>query len=176
MTVSKYHPALVVLHWLLALLLLVALAMGTWVLKELPNASPDKIGALRGHMIAGGLIGVLMLTRLGVRLFSTLPPPVSTGMPWADRASRPVHLLLYGLVFAMVGSGVAMSIHAQLPQIVFGGQGALPASFDGMTARAVHGAVATLLMLGMALHIGAGLYHAFIRRDGVMARMGFGRR
>ncbi len=40
----RYHPALVILHWLLALLVVVALATGTFVLKEMPNDSIDKIG------------------------------------------------------------------------------------------------------------------------------------
>ena len=33
----RYHPALVALHWLLALLLTLALALGTFILKEIPN-------------------------------------------------------------------------------------------------------------------------------------------
>jgi cytochrome b561 len=40
----------------------------------------------------------------------------------------------------------------------------------------VHGIVAKLLMLAIALHIGAALYHQFVRRDGLLSRMGFGRR
>ena len=47
---SRHHPALVALHWLLALMLMVALAMGTFVLSAIPLASPEKMGALRGHL------------------------------------------------------------------------------------------------------------------------------
>lgn len=171
MSPVRYHPVLVVLHWLLALMLIVALAMGTLVLEPLPNTSPDKIGALRGHMIAGGLIGLLMLARGVVRLVTARPPALPTGLAWADRLSAPVHALLYVLVFAMVGSGIAMSLATGLPQVVFFGQGTLPATFDGLTPRMVHGLVAKLLMLLIALHVGAALYHALVRRDGLMARM-----
>ena len=74
---TRYHLALVALHWLLALILVFALGMGTFSLKELSNASPDKIGALRGHMIVGLVIGSLMLARLLTRVRTTLPASTS---------------------------------------------------------------------------------------------------
>ncbi len=173
---NRYHGALVALHWLLALLLIVALAMGTFALKSVPNSSPDKISALQGHMVAGGLILLLTLVRLAVRLKTTHPAPASTGNPMLDRLAPLTHWGLYGLVLLMAGSGVAMSVLAGLPGIVFGGVGSLPVDFDALPPRAVHGIVAKLLMLAIALHITAALYHQFVRRDGLLSRMGFGRR
>ena len=73
-------------------------------------------------------------------------------------------------------SGVAMSVLSGLPAIVFQGVGSLPADFNALPPRAVHGIVAKLLMLLIALHIVAALYHQFVRRDGLLSRMGFGRR
>lgn len=173
---TRHHPALVVLHWLLAVLLVVALAMGTLSLQNLPNSSPDKVFALRGHMIAGGLILVLMLARLVLRLRTRRPAAVSTGHPALDRLAPAMHAALYGLVFVMAGSGIGMAVLAGLPAIVFGGVGSLPANFDALLPRAVHGAAAALLMALIALHVAAALYHQFVRRDGLMSRMGFGRR
>ena len=173
---ARYHGALVALHWLLALLLIAALAIGTSALKTVPNSSPDKIDALRGHMIAGGLILLLTLLRLAVRLKTAHPAPASTGYALLDRLAPATHWALYGLVLLMAGSGVAMSVLAGLPGIVFGGVGSLPVNFDALPPRAVHGIVAKLLMLAIALHIAAPLYHQFVRRDGLLARMGFGRR
>ena len=173
---NRYHGALVVLHWLLAVLLIVALAMGTFALKPVPNSSPDKIFALQGHMIAGGLILLLTLTRLVVRLKTAHPAPATTGNALLDRLAPLTHWGLYGLVLLMAGSGVAMSVLAGLPGIVFGGVGSLPVNFDALPPRAVHGIVAKLLMLAIGLHIAAALYHQFVRRDGLMARMGFGKR
>lgn len=173
---ARYHGALVTLHWLLAVLLTVALAMGTFALKTVPNSSPDKIGALQGHMIAGGLILLLTLLRLIVRSKTAHPAPASTGNTLLDRLAPLTHWGLYGLVLLMAGSGVAMSVLAGLPAIVFGGVGSLPTNFDALPPRAVHGIVAKLLMLAIGLHIAAALYHQFVRRDGLLARMGFGRR
>ena len=61
--VTRYHPALVVLHWAMALLIIAALTLGAVVMVKIPNASPMKIEALRSHMIGGGLIFILMSLR-----------------------------------------------------------------------------------------------------------------
>lgn len=173
-SLNRYHRALVALHWLLAVLLIVALAMGTFALKAVPNSSPDKISALQGHMLAGGLILLLTLARLVVRLKTAHPAPATTGNAWLDRLAPLTHWGLYGLVLLMAGSGVAMSVLAGLPGIVFGGVGSLPLNFDALPPRAVHGIVAKLLMLAIGLHVVAALYHQFVRRDGLLSRMGFG--
>lgn len=174
--VRRYHPALVVLHWLVALLVLVGLVMGTFGLSTLPNSSPDKIGTLRGHMIAGGAILILTLLRLLVRRVTVHPPPVPIGFELADRLAPLAHGGLYLAVLAMAGSGIAMSIGAGLPAIVFGGQGSLLADFSHLAARNVHGIVAKLLMALVALHVAAAVYHQWVRRDGLLTRMGFGPR
>lgn len=173
---NRYHPAMVTLHWLLALMLIVALGMGAFALKTVPNNSPDKIGALQVHMIAGGLILLLTLLRLFVRLKTTHPAPAATGNALLDRLAPATHWSLYLLVFLMAGSGIAMAVLAGLPGIVFGGVGSLPLNFDALPPRTVHGIVAKLLMLAIGLHLAAALYHQFIRRDRLLSRMGFGQR
>lgn len=174
---SRYHPFLVALHWLLALLLVFVLAMGTFSLEELPNASPDKIGALRGHMIMGFVIGALMLVRLVTRLRTTLPPPVPAGHALLDPLGRAVHVGLYVAVFAMAASGAATALQAGLPAIVFGGgAAALPESFAGLLPRVVHGWMAKLIMVLVVLHVVGALFHQFGLRDRLLSRMWFGQR
>jgi cytochrome b561 len=48
--VSRYHPLLVTLHWVLAVLIIAALAVGFFRLAATPNSDPQKIGVLRVHM------------------------------------------------------------------------------------------------------------------------------
>lgn len=173
---TRYHPALVALHWLLAVLLIATLALGSFALKTVPNSAPDKILALQGHLVAGGLILLLTLARLVVRWRTAHPAPASTGNALLDRLAPLTHWGLYGLVLLMAGSGVAMSVAVGLPGIVFGGLGSLPVNFDALPPRAVHGVVAKLLMLAIGLHIAAALHHQFVRRDRLIARMGLGPR
>jgi cytochrome b561 len=54
--VSRYHAMLVALHWLLAALIILALALGALVMAKLSNTDPMKLEALRSHMIGGALI------------------------------------------------------------------------------------------------------------------------
>jgi hypothetical protein len=46
---SRYHPVLVTLHWLLAVLILAALAVGFFALAAMENADPRKIAVRRGR-------------------------------------------------------------------------------------------------------------------------------
>jgi len=81
------------------------------------------------------------------------------------------------MVFVMAGSGIAMSMQAGLPDIVFGGSGAaLPETFDTFEPRAVHGIVSKVFFITIILHVLAALYHQFVRKDGLLGRMWFGQR
>ncbi|WP_127110031.1 cytochrome b [Pararhodobacter zhoushanensis] len=172
---ARYHPVLVTLHWLIALLLLMALIAGTLVLDDMPNTAPGKTDALRIHAIMGVGIGVLMLIRLAVRLTTRHPAPAKSGIALADRLAPLAHWALYALVLGMVGSGIAMAVQSGLGDALFG-DGTLPETFHTLFARGVHGLLATLLILTIALHILAALYHVSVRRDGLLRRMWFGAR
>ena len=174
---SRYHPALVALHWFLAGFIVLALALGMFVLKAIPNSSPQKLEGLRAHMIGAGVILTLMITRLAIRVLSARPEPATTGNPVLDRIARISHLAFYGLVAGMIATGLATAVLADLPSIVFGGSGApLPASFTVFPTRVVHGVIAKILIGLVAVHVTAALYHHFVLRDGLLKRMWFGRR
>jgi cytochrome b561 len=173
----RYHPALVALHWLLALLIISELLFGWLALSEMPNSDPQKVGLLLPHMAFGMAILALMLIRLVVRWRTAHPPAADTGIPALNRVGVLTHWVIYAVLIAMPLSGFALSLAAGLPDIVFGGSGdPLPADFSAFTARAVHGALATVLGLLLVLHVGAALYHQVIRRDGLFSRMWFGSR
>ena len=119
--VSRYHPLLVTLHWLLAVLIIAALAIGFFVLAAMPNADPQKIAVLRVHMAGGMLILALMVIRFTVRMWTSRPAAATTGYPLLDRIAPITHYGFYVLVLLMVGSGYTTGILAGLPAIVFGG-------------------------------------------------------
>lgn len=161
--IVRYHRAVIVLHWLLAALVMFSLGMGMLSLTGIPNASPDKLFALRGHMVAGVAILVLTLVRLAVVVRTERPPAVSL-------ASRAGHFSLYAAVVLMAASGIALAVQAGIPAAVFGG-GALPASFDAYAPRAAHGVLAWVLLGLIAVHILAALYHQLVLRDDILRRM-----
>ena len=177
MTPSRYHPVLVGLHWFLAAFIVLALGLGMFGLKTIPNSSPHKIEALRSHMIGAGVILTLMVVRLVVRLRSARPEPATTGSAFLDRVAKISHVAFYGLVAGMIVTGLATALLADLPAIVFGGSGApLPESFMAFPTRVVHGVIAKVFVALIAVHATAALYHQFILRDGLIKRMWFGRR
>lgn len=174
---TKYHPALVILHWLLAAMVIGGLIMGGFVLAATPNDDPFKMTSLTMHMSMGMLILFLMVVRLIVRLSTTKPPHADSGIALMNTAAKLGHWGLYVLVFAMSASGLALANMADLPAIVFGGSGEpLPEDFSAYPPRAAHGMIATLLGLLVLGHIAAALYHQFVRKDGLFARMWFGDR
>lgn len=174
---TRYHPLLVALHWLLAALIVLALIGGSQSLAPTPNDDPAKVSALAAHMTVGIAILVLMFVRLGVRLRAPAPAAADIGHSGLNRLAHAAHWLFYLLVFAMVASGIGLSLLAGLPDIVFGGSGApLPEDFSVYTPRIVHGTVATLLGLMILGHVAAAIYHQVVRKDRLMRRMWFGRR
>lgn len=174
--VSRYHPALVVLHWALALLIIAALALGALVMVKIPSASPMKLEALRSHMSGGMAILVLMLLRLAIRTQTAHPAPASAGHPLLDRLAWVSHRLFYVTVAAMAGSGIVMALQTGLFDIVFAGHGSVPPDFWAFPIRWVHFVLSRVLMALIAIHFIAALYHAFVLRDGLLGRMFFGRR
>jgi len=176
MQVSRYHPALVVLHWGLALLITAALALGALGLAKIPNTSPMKLEALRSHMTGGIIILALMLARLAVRMRSAHPPPARVGHRLLDRLAWASHRLFYVTVIAMAGSGIIMALQTGLFDTVFAGRGQIPADFWIFPIRSVHYVLSRLLMALILLHVAAALYHAVILRDGLLKRIFVGRR
>jgi cytochrome b561 len=174
--VSRYHPALVALHWALGFLIIAALALGALVLVKIPNTNPMKLEALRSHMSGGMAILVLMMVRLVIRTRSAHPAPASAGHPLLDRLAWASHRLFYVTVVAMALSGITMALQTGLFDSVFLGQGNIPADFWAYPIRGVHYALSRILMTLIAVHIVAALYHAFVLRDGLLSRMFFGRR
>ncbi len=174
--VARYHPFLVALHWVLAILITAALVLGAFVMVKIPNNEPMKFEALRSHMGGGILILFLMLTRLVVRTRTVHPVPATTGKPALDMLARISHRLFYPAVMAMAGTGLIMGLQAGLPSALFGGHGALPADFWVFPLRTVHYVLSRVLMVLIALHVAGALYHTLILRDRLLKRMFFGRR
>ena len=54
---KRYHPILVVIHWVMLVLIVMAWTSGQFVLEYTPNSDPGKIDALRMHMTFGLIAG-----------------------------------------------------------------------------------------------------------------------
>jgi cytochrome b561 len=175
--VSRYHPLLVLLHWLLAVLIVAMLGAGFVLLEPMPSTDPQKIGILLIHMALGMFILALMAVRFILRMRTARPADATTGYPVLDRIAPVTHYGFYILVLLMAATGLATAILAGLNRIVFQGSGEpLPPDFDIYPSFVAHGYLALLLAGFISLHVAAGLYHRFVRKDLLLRRMWFGRR
>jgi cytochrome b561 len=173
---DRYSTPAIVFHWLLALMIVVAFCVGTYM-ADLP-LSPTRLKLFNYHKWAGVTILALSALRLLWRL--THRPPQDIDMPaWQRQAAHVTHWGLYALFFAVPLVGWAYSSAAGFPIVLYG---VLPlpdfVSPDKALAEAIkpwHGRLAWLLAALVVAHVAAALKHHFIDRDDLLLRMRPGR-
>ncbi len=165
---KRYSPLWVTIHWLVALLFFAEIYLG---LTSVALPPQEKAPILRLHMPIGITVLVLMLVRLYLRWRTPRPEDATTGNAFLDSVARGVHHALYLLAFLMPLSGLALSARYGLPSIVFQGQGSIPVDLN----PGLHGLFFFLSALLILIHIAAALYHQFIRKDNLLARMWYGK-
>jgi len=174
--VSRYHPLLVMLHWLIAVLIVALLSIGFLLAVAVPNTDPRKISILLIHMAAGMFVLALMAVRLIVRLATARPADAEARHPALGRIASAVHFGFYLLVLGMAGSGLSTSVLAGLNRSVFQRSGeSLPPSFVVYPTFVAHFYLAWLLLGLLVLHVIGALYHQFFLKDRLFRRMWFGR-
>lgn len=171
----RYHPAHVVLHWLMFLLVVMMLGVGKFVLPGVSADDPQKAFMLQTHAYIGGSIAVLLVIRLILRFAVKIPAPANAGNVFLNFVAKAVHFLLYLLLIGMAVSGLGIFQLADLPS-VFAGEASYPQDFFAYPPRIGHGLISTVLLLLILLHIGAAFYHQFILKDNLLSRMWFGKR
>lgn len=170
---ARYHPVHVVLHWLAAVLTIMLLGVGLFVFPRIPNA--DELQVLGFHKMAGIFLGLFMIIRLVTRYAFKRPAPADAGHPVLNIIGKAVHFLLYVGVFAMMFSGDSLDEAYGLENMLKGIGGPVPADLFVYPERILHGNLAYVMIALVALHVGAALYHQFIRKDNLIARMWFGK-
>jgi cytochrome b561 len=172
---ARYHPFHVTLHWLIAVLVILMLAVGKLAMPGIPADNPQKVMMLQTHAYIGGAIAVLLVIRLVLRFTMKQPTPADVGSPILNLLAKTVHFLLYLVLIGLAVSGLGLFQMANLPS-VFSGAAPYPGDFFQYLPRLGHGLISWLLLGLIALHVGAAMYHQFLRRDNLLGRMWFGTR
>ncbi len=174
---SRYHPLLVLLHWLLALLIFAAFLLGVFALAEKPN-TPEKIIPLGVHIALGTLTLLLTVIRFIVRRVTLKPlrrvkNPLSKPKPLIVTMAEPVQYLLYLFTFLMSLTGIGLTLQAG---VLTGSGIQLPADFYAFPLRTVHGVLSTGLFVLIVLHLLTWVYFQFLKGENALAWMWFNRK
>jgi cytochrome b561 len=220
---KRYHPALVTLHWLIAILIFGAFFLvqngegggerfrpgagegnfppaqnfqqGNPPAQNFQGGNPPQGGFPQGsfprqegqnifsriglHMIFGLTVLVLLIVRLIVRWTTGHPEWASAGNKLFDWVGGLTHFGLYLFTFGMTITGIILANQRGQLARTFGiGSTPTRGSFQrgGFNLGMFHGGIWILLLLLIALHVGAALYHQFILKDHLLGRMWFGKR
>ena len=169
----SYRTPAKIFHWLSALCVITAVAMGLTMMNIGPG--PVQTNLFDLHRSFGTLILALTGGRLIWRLYAP-PPPIVPGLPlWQERAARVTHIALYVLLFVVPLVGWTGTSAYGAPISVFG-LFVLPAIVEKNKPLSdvllpTHEILALTLTALFLMHIGAALYHHFIRKDDTLRRM-----
>jgi cytochrome b561 len=164
------------LHWITAVLMLVALPMG-FVIQHVKDS--DKMAFYAIHESAGLTIFLVVLLRLIWRRVSP-PPPPDPRLPKPLRAAATgVHHALYAMLliqpllgffmtnafgFPMQGATAYLGF-IDLPKFM----GAVP--WLGEALKTLHSIGGWVVLVLLVLHLGGAVWHQAIRRDDTLLRM-----
>jgi cytochrome b561 len=166
---DRYGRVAVTIHWVSVLLILGLMASGFRAASAIDPAM--KASILRVHVPAGILLLGLTLFRIAWWWRRDDWPASVPGPAWQSRAAKIVHVLFYVVVIGMVATGIGTMALSGAGPILFGAAaGPLP-DFTQFQPRIEHGIGARLLLGLLAIHVGAALYHQFVRNDATLRRM-----
>jgi len=171
---DKYHLYVRVCHWLLAVFIFAALALG-YYLVTLDYYHPDSQQVLHGHRFVG--IGALVLGGLLVAThFVFIRPDLSHGLAiWEKGIAKSVHFCLFILILIVPVTGMLYS-QGNGREIPLGSVLAIPAFFplndrQLLIMEKVHQYSAWFLTALVALHALAALKHHFWDKNDTLRKM-----
>lgn len=180
------HPELVrytrvaqALHWVIVLLLVIQFTLA-WTMPDVHRGTKPE-GLISLHLSFGLTILLLMAVRLVWRITHKAPPP-PTGLPvWQLVSSRVVHSALYLLLIVVPVLGwinasyrgwrIVLFAVLSVPSLVASRVSERPTSLIGPWTGDVHVWLSYGLIGVASVHILGALYHRFILRDRLLARM-----
>ncbi|POR50339.1 cytochrome b [Bosea psychrotolerans] len=172
MPTRRYDPVTISLHWIIALAVFAAYAIGL-VREELPKGD-FRAGLLTLHMSIGLLVIALTIMRIGWRAMTPAPKAIAAA-PMAAFAARMAHLGLYGAMFAIPLIGLSAAwmkgrVVGLFSLVVIPSPFALDIAL-AKTLEDAHGVAAHAFMILAGGHALAAIGHHLVLRDATLARM-----
>ena len=173
-----YGTIAILLHWVIALLILLEFGMGIYMTglnyyDDLYNQLPYL------HESIGILLAVLIVVRISWAIINPKPAIGAGVSHWEHLLSKTVHMAMHGLMVAIVCFGYLWSTAEGEPVAVFDWF-SVPAMFDGIDNQEDryafwHYWLAWTIISCVGLHALGALKHHFVDKDETLTRM-LGRR
>ena len=151
-TTTGYSGVQIALHWLVAILIVVAWFTGGGGEAAMEVVEKGGVAGFVPHVAIGLSILALVVIRLLVRLGRGAPAAVGEPGSLAAMASDWGHRLIYLMMIAVPLGGVATF-------------------FLGLDVGDVHALAANVLMAVVLGHALMALYHQYVLKDGLLRRM-----
>jgi cytochrome b561 len=171
---SRYSSAQKVLHWTMAVLIVVMVTVGLTMTNM--GDGPVKNFLYELHKSTGLVVLTLALIRIAVRRTRSAPP--LEPMPeWQRKAAYASHYSMYVLIVLVPLAGWIATSYCCKPVNLFW---TVPVSLpipDAPTMEAaaplflVHFTLAFMLAAIVTVHVTAALHHHFVKRDRTLLRM-----
>ncbi len=175
MKASNYDLGYRILHWLMAILILLML-LAVMGFASVTN-NQEHMEMLMGHSSLGTLVGLFLILRIFKRFIKKSPIPEQDLPKLQQRVAKTVQYALYGLMVWIPVTGYLTARFHELPVMAFGRFNLSNASqtmynpelFDAL--RLGHEIGTKLIMVLLVLHIGGAFYHKLVKKDQVMRSM-----
>ncbi|MEM7459859.1 MAG: cytochrome b/b6 domain-containing protein [Pseudomonadota bacterium] len=178
---ERYSSVAITLHWLIAIAI-IGMIFGGWYMSDLPDGAPGQYFLYQMHKSIGITILLLTVARIIWRVMNP-PPPLPDEMNGLEKtASHLVHLGFYGLMIALPLTGwlySSVSVKLDVPTVLYGLISWPDVPFvDGLKTEDasgivnfIHGRLAWVALLLLALHVAGAIKHELSAEDGVLKRM-----
>jgi cytochrome b561 len=169
---ERYARPRAIMHWLLALVVLLMLAGGLKGIAPLDDADPAKIDVLRIHVMMGlATLAIFLIYALAAVAFRA-PRKITSGSGALDLLAKAVPIVLRLGVLVMIASGMATVKILGLGDILFAAEaGALPIQLASLPSAQIHAWTARFLLALVGLHVVGAAYHQLVLRDSLLSRM-----
>ena len=160
----KYALSSRILHWIMAILIFLTLAIGIYMKDFLAHDAENRYQIYDLHKSFGVLIFVILIIRITNRFIKKPPELPSTISPLQRNLAKIGHLLLYILMFTTPISGYLMSSFAGYPVKLFNIELPNLVSTNFKLAKIfseMHEINAYALLALISIHIAAVLKHRF---------------
>ncbi len=171
--VKDYSVGQKVIHWLLAIFLLIDLTVAQQFGGEMAPA--DRLQNREGHAVVGTIIITLFMIRIILRIRNGSPAFPGSMPGWQKAAALGTHWGFYVVIAITICTGLITAFNATAP-INWLGQFDLAilanTSDDQFRfVRQFHEFATKALIALLLMHVGAAFYHLIFARDGRFERM-----